>query len=287
MSVRIRLATIVASACTLVAGLTVGALVESAAAAPAAGQTVQVLVRGDHTIKMPRRVRPGVTELAIRSRRVAGFQLARPTAGYTKREAARDINRAFNQNNMRALRRFENNMTLLGGMPTTREESASVTVRLRRGVYWALDTMPQVLKPRTIRTFRVAGDSVGGKALPGRTLRAIDTSTFGSINRTLPGRGTIRFQNRSDVPHFLAIDKLEAGKTMKDFRAWIDEGSDAPPPVDMDAGIDTSVVSGGQTMSFRYRLPQGRYVLTCWWPMSTGGGTPHALMGMYRGLVIK
>jgi len=286
MSVRIRLATIVASTCTLVAGLTVGAVVESAGAAPA-GQTVQVLVRGDHTIKMPRRVRPGVTEFAVASRRMAGFQLARPAAGYTKREAARDINRANNRNNMRALRRFEKNMTLLGGMPTTRKEAASVTVRLRRGVYWALDTMPEILNPRAIRTFRVTGDSVGGKTLPGRTLRAIDASTFGSINRTLPRRGKIRFQNRSDVPHFLAIDKLADGKTMKDFRAWINEGSDALPPVDMGVGIDTSVVSGGQTMSFRYRLPKGRYAITCWWPMSKDGGTPHALMGMYRGLVIE
>jgi hypothetical protein len=288
MSARIRLTTL-ASVLALLAGgaapVAATAPAEDVAAAEAP-QRVSVHVRADHSVDMPRELRPGVTELTITSARVAGLQLARPAEGYTKRQAARDINRAFNHDNMRALRRFEDNTTLLGGMPTTRAEVATVTVRLRRGTYWALDTMPQVLEPGTITTFEVAGRSVGGGRLPGAVLRATGASTFGPMTRQLPRRGEVLFQNRSEVPHFLSIAKLARGKTMQDFRAWIRDGGRRRPPIVMDVGIDTGVIDGGESLSFRYRLSRGRYVLTCWWPMSDAGGVPHALRGMYRGLQV-
>lgn len=106
------------------------------------------------------------------------------------------------------------------------------------------------------------------------------------MTRQLPRRGEVLFQNRSEVPHFLSIAKLERGKTMKDFRAWIRDGGRKRPPIVMDVGVDTGVIDGGEALSFRYRLPRGRYVMSCWWPMSDAGGVPHAVRGMYRGLRI-
>jgi hypothetical protein len=52
----------------------------------------------------------------------------------------------------------------------------------------------------------------------------------------------------------------------------------------MTGGLDTGVLSPGKSMSFSYRLPRGNYVLMCFWPDADMGGTPHVLMGMYRGL---
>jgi hypothetical protein len=50
--------------------------------------------------------------------------------------------------------------------------------------------------------------------------------------------------------------------------------------------MSTSVVGGGRSLSFDYRLPPGRYVLTCWWP-DAEDGVPHALKGMHRRLVVE
>lgn len=287
MSVR-RLAVLTATG-ALVAGMTAGATGSAQAAGDAgraAGQTVQVLVRGNHTIAMPDHIRPGATRFVVRSRRAAGFQLAQAAPGYTKREAARDINAAFNRNNMRALRRFERNMTLLGGMPSKRGQKARMWVRLKRGTYWALDSNPRVLRPKNIKTLHVSGRSVGG-ALPGKVIAATGTAKFAANPKRIPRRGVLRFVNRSDVPHFIELAKLAPGKTVADFREWIEgaqQGEQSPPPIMMNVGASTGVISGGERMSFRYRLPRGRYVLTCWWPMSDMGGMPHAFMGMYRGI---
>jgi hypothetical protein len=46
------------------------------------------------------------------------------------------------------------------------------------------------------------------------------------------------------------------------------------------------VISGGKSMTLKYRLPAGRYVMVCFWPDADMGGTPHAFLGMYRGLKV-
>jgi hypothetical protein len=291
MSVRRRFAA-VAAVGTLVAGMTSGVTIGTAHAAGDAGgrvgQSVDVTVRTDRTIAMPSRLRPGATRFVVTSSRPSGFQLARPAAGYTKREAARDINAAFNNNNMRALRRFENNMTLVGGISSTPGSSAHMWARLSRGTYWALDTMPRVLRAAKIRTFKVAGRSVAGR-LPGQTIAATGTAKFADTPKRITKKGIIRFVNRSDVPHFISIAKLAKGKTMADFREYMEAAAQGgepqgPPPVNFRVSVDSGVISGGERMSFRYDLPRGRYVMTCWWPMSDMDGMPHAVMGMYRGL---
>ncbi|HSE09775.1 MAG TPA: hypothetical protein VLB29_14010 [Nocardioidaceae bacterium] len=288
MSRNHRLIAVVTALGTATAGLVAGALAGPAQANTAtATQTVEVFVKRDHNVDMSTtELQPGVTKFAISSRRSAGFQIAQAASGYNKREAARDINRAFNENNLRALRRFEANMTLLGGMPTTAKKSATMSVKLAEGTYWALDTMPRRLDPAKILEFTVAGESVGGR-LSGHVIRATGEHKWGKASPRIPTRGRIVFRNPSSAPHFIAIVKLARGKTMKDFRAWINEqkqGNQSPPPVNFNVTLDTGVITTGQSMAFKYRLPRGRYVLTCWWPDSNMGGMPHALMGMYRGL---
>jgi hypothetical protein len=269
---------------TIAAGLLAGSVTTPANAA-AAGQTVEAFVKRDHTVVMPTQIRPGVTKFMISSRRAAGFQLVQAAPGYTKREAMHDINVAFTKNNMRAMARFEENVQLLGGMATRRDHPATMSVRLEAGTYWALDSMPSNLDPAKVLTFVVSGDSVGG-TLEGQTIRATGDATWGKMTPSITRRGVIRFQNTSDAPHFIVISKLAKGKTMRDFRQYMEGGAEGPPPVNFEIGLDSGVISGGETMSFKYRLPAGRYVMTCWWPMSDMGGMPHAMMGMYRGLKV-
>lgn len=282
-----RLSVLATALGTIAAGLMAGTTVTAAGATSAASatQTVEVFIKRDHTVVMPGEIRPGVTKFRIGSRRAASFQIAQAAEGYSKAQAMRDINAAFTKNNMKALKRFEANITLLGGMPTRRDDPATMSVRLRPGTYWALDSMPSMLDAAKVLTFEVAGESVGG-TLSGQVIRATGEHTWGKLSPRIDRRGVIRFQNTSDAPHFIAIAKLAKGKTMRDFREYMESGAEGPPPINFEVGLDTGVIGGGQSMSFNYRLPAGQYVLTCWWPMADMGGMPHAMMGMYRGIKV-
>jgi hypothetical protein len=284
-----RLAVVATALGTVAAGLISGATISTADASTAsAGQTVEVFVKRNHTIAMPTQIRPGVTKFKISSARAAGFQIVQAAPGYTKAQAMRDVNAGLGKNRLKALKRFEANITLVGGMSSTAKKSATMSLDLDKGSYWALDTMPQNLDPAKVLSFEVAGDSVGGR-LGGHVIRATGESEWGKASPRIPTKGVIWFQNRSDANHFVEIVKLAKGKTMKDFRAWMErakQGDESNPPVNFKVRADTGVISGGESMSFKYRLPKGRYVMLCWWPDADMGGMPHAMMGMVRGLKV-
>lgn len=262
---------------------TTAAATTTSATATALVQTVDVLVRRDNTVVMPTELRAGLIRFRITSRRMAGFQLAQAAPGYPKRAAMRDINAGFMRNNMKALARFEQNVRLLGGMPSDREKPAVMVVDLEPGTYWALDSMPDMVDPGKVLTFTVTGEAASAD-LPGQVIRATGVASWGKMSPHIKRRGLIEFQNPSDAPHFIVISKLARGKTMRDVRRYFAGGAEGPPPVNFAVSIDSGVISAGESMSFRYRLPAGRYVMTCWWPMTDMDGMPHAMMGMYRGL---
>jgi hypothetical protein len=284
-----RLAVMATALGTVAAGLISGATISTADASTApAGQTVEVFVKRNHTIAMPTEIRPGVTKFKISSARAAGFQILQAAPGYTKAEAMRDANAGLGKNRLKALKRFEANITLLGGMSSTAKKSATMSLDLDEGSYWAVDTMPQSIDPAKILTFEVAGDSVGGR-LGGHVIRATGDAEWGKASPRIPTKGVIWFQNRSDANHFVEIVKLAEGKTMKDFRAWLKrakQGDESNPPVNFKVRADTGVISGGESMTFKYRLPKGQYVMLCWWPDADMRGMPHAFMGMVRGLKV-
>jgi hypothetical protein len=51
--------------------------------------------------------------------------------------------------------------------------------------------------------------------------------------------------------------------------------------------MDSGVLSPGRVATFKYNLPKGNYALMCFWPDAEMGGTPHAFMGMLRGITVK
>lgn len=295
MSVSRRLAVATALG-TVAAGLVSGATTGTAHAGTDSSRDahrVKVLVKADHSIVMPRRLSPGVTTFRIGSRRAATFQVVQAAKGYTKREAARDTNAAFNKNDLKALKRFEANLTLLGGVASKPRTPATMSVDLESGHYWAVDVQPSKLDPTKILNFRVVGDwdSRHGDSgrLSGQVIRAVDATSWGKATPRITTHGEIHFQNLSTENHFLEVVRLAKGKTMKDLRQWIrlaKKGKQAPPPIDESAGVSTGVISPGKSMSFKYRLPAGNYALLCFWPDADMGGMPHALMGMVRGLKV-
>ncbi len=250
--------------------------------------TVHVWVTKYHNIKMPTQLRPGVHRFAVRSRKSAGFQIVRPHAGYTKRELSRDVVKIFES--PKALKRFERNVDLVAGANSRRGEPAFMWARLPAGHYWAVDTNPDRPLPKKILDLHVAGARLHGM-LPGRaTLRAINEAEFAPSPKSIPGSGRLVLRNNSVDNHFFGISKLLPGKTMKDFKAWLDDamnGGNSAPPVSFDVGLDTGVVGPGRAMSLKYDLPPGKYVMVCWWPDAEMGNMPHVFMGMYRGLRVR
>jgi hypothetical protein len=244
-------------------------------------------------VHMPTQLRPGVHRFVVRSVKSSAFQLLRPHRGYTKREAVRDVTRGLitEQSNVRALRRFERNTELLGGVSSAPGTPGVMWARLHAGRYWAVDTNLMKLGPRKLHTVDVRGHRVAGALPAGPTLRAIHETQWAPKPASIPARGVLRFVNDSTDNHFIAMGKLLPGKTVDDFAAWVKAvqgGAQTPPPLDMSSpGLDSGALSPGHAMAMRYHVPPGDYVLTCFWPDADMGGLPHAFMGMYRGITVE
>lgn len=272
---------------TLVGGTSTAA---GGAEAAKAASTVHVYVARNHAIAMTQRIRPGMHKFVVRSGGRAAFQLLSAARGYTKREAARDLNRAFDRGNLRAQKRFERNITLLGGAASTPTEQAVMWARLPRGRYWAVDTDPDHIDPGKILTVSALGARVTGGVRATSMVRAVDETTWAKRPARIAHRGRLVFRNDSVDNHFVILVKLAKGKTIRDFRRWIRQvkkGGNNPPPINQRYELDTGVLSPGHQMVVRYNLPRGRYVLACFWPDADMGGAPHAFMGMYRGIRLR
>jgi hypothetical protein len=267
-----------------------GVATGTATAAQSGGApTVHVRIDAQHQISMPSHLRPGVHRFAVRSAKAASFQIVKARPGYTKRELSHDVGVMFGD--MKALKRFERNVRLVGGVASRHGERGVMWARLGVGHYWVVDTNDDKTTPANISDLRVGGRGIGGHLGGAATLRAINEVDFAQRPRAIPSSGRVVLRNDSMDNHFYSMAKLLPGKTMKDFRKWIKgaaNGEQAPPPVDEQAPtLESGVVSPGGAMSMAYDLPRGHYVLICWWPDADMGGMPHAFMGMYRGVRVR
>ena len=256
-----------------------------ATAETAEGHTAKVRINSQHEVKMTDELQPGVHRFVVRSEKAAAFQILSARRGYTKSEAARDANRMFE--NAKVMKRFERNITLIGGVSSRPGEAGVMWTRVTKGRYWVVDTMARQMQAEDISSFRVRGTVLAG-GLPGAsTLRADSKHSWAEGPQSIATSGRLVLRNGSDANHMFGIAKLKAGKTVDDFAAWIEElkkGNETAPPVRFDVGTESGVVGAGHAMSLRYDLPAGDYVLVCWWPDTDMGNMPHVMMGMFRGV---
>lgn len=264
----------------------VAAPAQSVAAAP----PVAVTISAKRVVTMPTVIQPGVNTFSVTSaaKKGSAFQLVRPAAGYTPAEAARDIEKGLDGNNIKALKRFEANITLLGGMQA--DDTADIlVVDLDLGSYWAVDTNTN----DAAKFFAFTVDGVDtGNVMPqadARIKARLDTS-WARKPASIPHKGLLQFTNAATNNHFIIMAKLKKGMTYADFKTWlksIQSGPGGPPPVNFDIGIDSGVLSPGYSAEFRYNLPKGKYVMLCFWPDASMGGMPHVFMGMHRVITLK
>lgn len=273
--------------------LVTAASITTIAAAPAqsAASTAPIAVSISNTraITMPATIQPGVNTFRITSanKRGSAFQLLLPAAGYSPADAARDIAKGINGGNIKALKRFEANVTLLGGVGVEGEKVGTLVVALKVGSYWAVDTNGN--DPDKFLPFTVAGANTGN-VMPkaDATIKARLDTTWANKPASIPHKGLLRFKNAATQNHFIAMVRLNKGKTYQDFVKWFTaDNPSGPPPVNFEIGLDSGVVSPGHAASFKYNLPKGNYVLLCFWPDAQMGGMPHAFMGMHRPITLK
>ncbi len=284
----------IAASAVSVLVLTAGALTGTTAGAAGAAEretaagTVSVSITAAHNVVMPTTIQPGVSQFRVTTEaKQSGFQLLQLAAGYSLESAIADVEAGLDKGRIKALKRFEANVTLLGGVNVLQGRVGKLTVNLPVGTYYAADTMRN--RPSAFTSFTVAGADTGAAMPSGSTVRAINSATWSKRPRTIARRGMLTFENFSSQNHLVSLLKLQKGRTAKDFAAWLDglmEGEEGPPPVNFRVGLDGGVVSPGQTVAMNYRLPKGDYVLVCFWPDASMGGMAHAFMGMFRGIKV-
>ncbi|QBX54132.1 hypothetical protein EXE58_00685 [Nocardioides seonyuensis] len=260
---------------------------ETSASSSAA--TVEVSISKTHAVTLPTTLQPGVNEFRVTTEaKRSGFQLAQLADGYTLDQAIADIDNGLNKGKVKPFKRFEANVTLLGGVTVMPGTVGKVTLDLPAGTYYATDIEKN--KASAFTQFTVAGADAGGTMPSGATIRATKKATWAKNPKTIDRKGMLTFENFSSANHFVGLMRLKKGKTVKDFRRWVEatmNGEQGPPPVRFDGAYDSGVVSPGHTVAMNYKLPKGDYVLACFWPDADMGGMPHAFMGMYRAIRLR
>ena len=273
----------------LLAGGLTGGSAHAAVDSGGSSGLVQVSITAAHNVVLPTTVQPGVNQFRVTTEaKSSGFQLAQLADGYTLDQAIADIDAGLDKGKVKALRRFEANVTLFGGVNVVTGKVGKVTVDLAPGTYYATDIERN--RPSAFTAFTVAGAATGAAMPSGSTIRAVKDASWAKKPASIARKGMLTFENFSSSNHFVGLIKLNHGKTAKDFGSWLDaqmEGQNGPPPVNFAKSFDSNVVSPGQTVAMSYRLPRGNYVLVCFWPDADMGGMPHAFMGMYRGIKLK
>ena len=277
------------------AALTTGALavlglglLSPSSASGAEGSVVKVKVSEEHVVSMVEELQPGVHKFVVRSEKHAGFQLLKPAKGYSKKEAVQDANTMFED--MKALKRFERNTELVGGVNSAPGTPAVMWTELKRGRHWAVNTSPHKMQTGQVAVFRVKGESLGGSLPDATTLTAVTGHDWLPEPTSIPTSGQLSLSNSSDANHMFGVAKLKKGMTVDDFAAWVKKvqnGKNAEPPVRFGVGFESGLLSPGRSMSMTYDVPAGKYVLMCWWPDADHHGMPHVFMGMYRGITVK
>ena len=283
-----KILTAVAASVVLLAGGTVvtgGA--EAAAPGRARAATVTVSIDSHRVVTLPATLQPGLNKFAVSAAKPGSLAIGMRDADYTVEQVQADLKAAFTKNDLKALRRFEDKMTLVGGVSVAPGKTAKAWLDLPAGEYIALDSNGGNFGK--ITSFSVAGTPTGLVApVPTAKLKAIKDVTWAKRPASIPHKGLLQFKNRASNNHFLFIVKLLRGKTVKDFAAFMQSegpgGPAGPPPVDFTKSMEVNVVSPGHDAIVKYRMPRGNYVMVCFWPDASHHGMPHAAMGMFRGI---
>ena len=269
-------------------------LTADATAAPAqsAARTppVAVSISNTRVVTMPTTIQPGVNTFKVTTanKRGSASSWCRRQRGTRAADAARDIEKGLDGGNVKAIKRFEANVTLLGGMSVNKGKTGKLVVDLARGLLGAGHQ-----HQRSGEVLRVHGS--GGRHGQRRARGGGDPQ--GRAGHEVGGQaGVDPEQGPGDVQEHGVQQPLhrdgqaQEGQDLQGLQEVVRRrpaGPPGPSPVNFGLGIDSGVVSPGHSATFRYNVPEGDYVMLCFWPDASMGGMPHAFMGMHRVITLK
>ena len=240
-----------------------------------------------HAVTAPATLRPGVRLIKVVSQVEGGeLMLVHLKGDYTLEQAMADANAAFEHNDLEALNRVYDSLIFIGSAAASPGHPSTFIVNLAKGTYYGVDFSLQAPTPDQFAKITVTGDPNGGVAPQTPTITASSDTAWALTPRSLPAQGMLRFRNTAESPHFIEIDRLKAGKTYKDWVAWVKNGASGPPPIRNEGSFYRDLVSPGHSYQFKYQTVPGKYVVMCWMP-DRKTGMPHVLMGMSRPLTIN
>jgi hypothetical protein len=243
--------------------------------------TVTITSSGKGVKLSDSRIRPGNTTFkVVRGKHGGGLlQVLRLRKGYSLADAFGDFAAAFPDSgppDVAAVRRIDKNVVFYGGMEAVKGSNSKWAVNIdHRGRYLVAN-----LDKNTLTTLKVKG----------KHQRRSMPSADGKLN-VAPGnvwkpgkhnahKGWMNTTNRAAEPHFVDMEHVKKGTTLKDIQDFFADPQHNPPPFAKDgASADTGVISPGHTFRWKFSVPKGRYFSACFWP-SKVDGTPHAFMGM-------
>ena len=278
------------TASSLIATSTADARPAGDARASAAIQFTAVSIKDDGTLGMSSMFAPGLRTFKVTATKPGQeFFILKLKAGNTLEKLSSDVNAAFGANDLAALNRFYDGMVAMIGIIGGPNHAGFGRVKLSAGTYWAMANPAEgAWSVDRFKKLTVTGEASTATTTYTASILAASDTAWGPNPASIPTQGWLRFRNSAQSPHFIELDKLAAGKTYADFKKWIRDlhhGIEGPPPFGKVSKIE-GLVSPGRSYAFKYDLPPGLYVVSCWMP-DRQSGMPHAMMGMHRALRIQ
>jgi plastocyanin len=138
-------------------------------------------------------------------------------------------------------------------------------------------------------TVTVKGDTGTGD-LPA-SVETIAAKEYGFDVTSLTA-GTHKLLFKNDGPkqlHHAQMFPLTAGSTIEQATAFLTSdappSADAPPPIDFDHAVGTTVLAPGQQQVVDMTLVKGQYIVLCFLN-DRAGGPPHFTKGMLQGVTV-
>ena len=171
-------------------------------------------------------------------------------------------------------------------------DSSIVTVNLVSGNYLilcyipSLDGTPHIVKGmyRRLVVVRPATSTPAAAEPTADVTVTLSDYAFALSGPLTAGTRTIRVENNGPQLHELTLEKLEPGKTLADWKAWMAGGMRGTPPSQPVGGLTGP--DKGKVGWLTVTLAPGNYLLNCYVP-DAKDGKPHFLHGMVREVTVS
>ena len=170
-------------------------------------------------------------------------------------------------------------------------EHSEAWLRLEPGRYFLTCWYRDHLENKTPQTLTVTADSTSGVTPPAPdvTVKLVDFE-FQLDKPIAKGAQVLKVEWLGPSMHEMDIFRLDAGKQLADFRAWMKNKKKGDPPGRGLGGI-LDEQDLGKVVWLKHDFTPGRYVMWCGMPMVTSGGNPshlvHADAGMFREFEVR